>query len=571
MKLFKQVEKMMNKKQYGKGSVQVANSISSALSAKSTESISLGRNEPCICGSGKKYKKCCLGLQNEASNSSKFNPTMLDLEWQKIRRTEGTLVDDVLMPYVRQHIKMPFIMDFVFDEFTVDLKMPNETVKAALMDCIFLPWFLFSWVPYSNFDLTKRGRVAPIAIQYLRENQHYLSDYQVNFINTACLAHYSYYRVLAIEPGKSLTLKDMLLDKEVTIKEYNATKTVNLGEIIFTKVIEIDGQSIAFGMMPYVMPAEYGTEIIHVKHYILEQENRTKLSVKLLRDYWDEALREFFFKWLLSRFTPPTLYNTDGDEILFHTLELQLAMLPEETFDLLFHLTLDDEEAKQHYIDDAKKNKQGEIVELHFSWSKKNKKCNAVMDNTIIANIKLKLNDNRKLRSVNNTSDESNSSEDGAVTLMTIETNSSKRAKLATKTMRKLFGDKIISLTTTSKSVEEEVEFQRLQRERSEKDDYENQEKDTHINEFKNTEEMHDILHKMGQEHWKRWLDESIPALGGLTPNEAAKNDKGRELLEELLLSFEARANNLESENIFKPDVDELRRKLGLKKVSKKK
>jgi len=26
---------------------------------------SVGRNEPCICGSGKKYKKCCLQLHNQ--------------------------------------------------------------------------------------------------------------------------------------------------------------------------------------------------------------------------------------------------------------------------------------------------------------------------------------------------------------------------------------------------------------------------------------------------------------------------------------------------------------------------
>jgi len=26
-----------------------------------TKSVKVGRNDPCPCGSGKKYKKCCLG------------------------------------------------------------------------------------------------------------------------------------------------------------------------------------------------------------------------------------------------------------------------------------------------------------------------------------------------------------------------------------------------------------------------------------------------------------------------------------------------------------------------------
>lgn len=26
--------------------------------------MKIGRNEPCLCGSGKKYKKCCFGLDD---------------------------------------------------------------------------------------------------------------------------------------------------------------------------------------------------------------------------------------------------------------------------------------------------------------------------------------------------------------------------------------------------------------------------------------------------------------------------------------------------------------------------
>ncbi len=26
-----------------------------------TQKVKIGRNDPCLCGSGKKYKKCCLG------------------------------------------------------------------------------------------------------------------------------------------------------------------------------------------------------------------------------------------------------------------------------------------------------------------------------------------------------------------------------------------------------------------------------------------------------------------------------------------------------------------------------
>lgn len=35
----------------------------------------IGRNEPCPCGSGKKYKSCCIGNACEAGESSATNPT----------------------------------------------------------------------------------------------------------------------------------------------------------------------------------------------------------------------------------------------------------------------------------------------------------------------------------------------------------------------------------------------------------------------------------------------------------------------------------------------------------------
>ena len=37
-----------------------------------------GRNEPCLCGSGKKYKKCCLNAASTTTNNNRFIYTDLD-------------------------------------------------------------------------------------------------------------------------------------------------------------------------------------------------------------------------------------------------------------------------------------------------------------------------------------------------------------------------------------------------------------------------------------------------------------------------------------------------------------
>ncbi len=53
------------------------------------------------------------------------------------------------------------------------------------------------------------------------------------------------------------------------------------------------------------------------------------------------------------------------------------------------------------------------------------------------------------------------------------------------------------------------------------------------------------LLAKLMERHWRKWLTEEIPALGGKTPKEAVRSKKGREQVRELLKSFE----NMEEHN----------------------
>jgi len=63
----------------------------------------------------------------------------------------------------------------------------------------------------------------------------------------------------------------------------------------------------------------------------------------------------------------------------------------------------------------------------------------------------------------------------------------------------------------------------------------------------------------------RQWLDESIPALGGLTPREAAQSAEGRELLEDLF-DYMARdqARRKMPPGMFSPDYRKAKKMLGL-------
>ena len=64
------------------------------------------------------------------------------------------------------------------------------------------------------------------------------------------------------------------------------------------------------------------------------------------------------------------------------------------------------------------------------------------------------------------------------------------------------------------------------------------------------------------RQHEDRWLSERIPALGGLTPREAAANPAAREELIALLDDFEWQERR--TPNAFSMDADRIRSELGL-------
>ena len=74
------------------------------------------------------------------------------------------------------------------------------------------------------------------------------------------------------------------------------------------------------------------------------------------------------------------------------------------------------------------------------------------------------------------------------------------------------------------------------------------------------------MIRSFWKDHYKRWFDEPIPALEGLTPRQAAKDPKKRPLLVELLKDYEnhEEADRRAGRPVY--GVDKLRRKLGLDK-----
>lgn len=475
-----------------------------------------GRNDLCFCGSGRKYKVCCLANQSVSVS---------DFAWHKLRQCEGTVMDQHLIPYVMEKLP-PVVIETALEDLIPE-NLPEAIDEELLFTNFFLPWLMFNWIPDDDFGIDDFSPNEPIALQYSRKNKFRLDHQQKQFIESICQTHYSFYVIVEVIPEEALIIKDIILGNEFKIKERQGTRSIKRGDIVFSRVLSLDEQSICVGMAPYLVPARCHHDLLKFRDWLIEENDGQALTAALLRDEFEMELMEYFFSVITALFNQPfpKLHNTDDDPIQFCKSYFKLELSLEETLNKLLPLSLSDD--ANEFLSEAQYDHSGALSRIKFPWLKKGNKRLKAWENTLMGDITLH--------------------EDTLI----LETNSENRSKKGQTLLKKYLKEKIHFQSTLIESVEQKMK-------NSPSNGTEKQEV-----ELQNNPEIQERLKEMAQQHWLHWFDEPIPLLDHKTPREAAKTKKGREQLEALLLEYER--NNLDqSNNAFKADIALIRSELAL-------
>lgn len=478
----------------------------------------IGRNDECSCGSGKKYKKCC---------STTSNATVFDLAWQNLRQTEGRVVDQHLMPYVTTTLSPDVLKTAIEDLFP---ELPEEIEEHFLIQFV-IPWVLFNWIPDEDFGLSNFNAEQTIAINYLNSSQNKLNSIEKRFIQAMDNTYYSFYCIMEVEHDKSLTVKDLLLGSTHIIKEKQGTHYLKRGDIVFSRLLSLDEQSIFIGMAPLVIPVKYQTNLIDFREWLIEENDNNPLTPDALRIELNLDLFDYFFETLeyLHSNPRPTLVNTDGDLILFSKSHFKLDISIEETLNCLLPLAL--LKKSDQIIESAKRDKKGQIKSLEFPWLIKGNKKHKDWENTIMGHVTIQKNK------------------------LILGTNSEKRTQKGKKLLTKYLGDNIHFQQTLMETLEQKMNSL----------PYNNEEQTKTSQDLLQLPEVQEQIKQMAKKHWENWFDSPIPVLNNQTPREAAKTISGRERLEALLLHYE-RNDHEKNDTIhhFKADIQYIRATLNL-------
>ncbi|WP_237761287.1 MbcA/ParS/Xre antitoxin family protein [Legionella cherrii] len=408
--------------------------------------------------------------------------------------------------------------------------LPDSVDDAHFFNQFTIPWVLFNWTSeLDDFGIEHFDENLSIAMNYLRTYESQLNSAEKRFIKAINETYYSFYSVLEVTFEKSILVKDIFLGTTHLIKERQGTHFLKKGDIVFSRILTVDNQSIFVGMAPIIIPVRLQTSLIDFREWLVQENDDSPLTAVALKTELDLDILDYFFDTIEYLADPkPTLVNTDGDLIIFSKSYFELDMDIEEALYCLLPLALLKNPEK--ILESAKRNKSRKIIELDLPWLKKGNKKHPEWENTILGHITI----NKKK--------------------LILETNSEKRTQKGKKLLTKYLGDKIHFQKTLLESPEQKMKS-------LPKPDIENE---ASISPY-DIPEIQEQLKLMAKQHWDAWFDNPIPALNNKTPRQASKTEDGRERLEALLLHYERNDEQInEHAHYFKADINFIKSELNL-------
>ena len=200
----------------------------------------IGRNDPCPCGSGRKYKKCCLASDEE--------------RW-RVQARQDHVRDSVISQ----------LLDFVDrPEFEADYERAERRFWSDRLDHLALPdvealvdapdslikfnsWLLF------DFNLGAGGTAASL---FQRQQGSHLDPDESAYLASMLTSYLALYEVRSVAPGIGVTMTNLWTDEVVFVEERTATEGLVSGDLLGARVVpHADGRLLFEGAL-YLYPGD---------------------------------------------------------------------------------------------------------------------------------------------------------------------------------------------------------------------------------------------------------------------------------------------------------------------------
>jgi len=208
----------------------------------------VGRNEPCPCGSGKKFKKCC--AEREQAHPGEAPGTESELALRA--RTWGQIFEfstrDKFAPHLQLGLKC-----FAGDEFA-----ELEIFEALpLLTCSEAEDLLREWL-VCDF----RGAAAKSLLErYLERSEAQLEPPARRLWQRMLASHTALYEVDSTTPGEEVRLVDLVDGARWAVQDVRGSFVLESRALVAARLVTLDG-ALRFSRPPMAFPAECKTDLL---------------------------------------------------------------------------------------------------------------------------------------------------------------------------------------------------------------------------------------------------------------------------------------------------------------------
>ncbi|MBW2146980.1 MAG: SEC-C domain-containing protein [Deltaproteobacteria bacterium] len=483
--------------------------------------VKIKRNAPCPCGSGKKYKKCCLQRNDAAQISPKtYHDYCLE-------------VVNALRPKI-----LKFIKQNNFDRHIVRAKnlywQPLEKyLDSPEMDkadfLAFMEWFVH------DFIIPEKGKPA---IQLYFESTPKLTTKEMQVLKDWQDAYLSVFQVKEVKPGEGFLAEDIFTQEEVFISDVTLSRNVRKWELVTIRKIKVLNEWQASAAGSKQSPRDKG----NIRQFVLE------CFADYKKEHPESSLNQFLRErgYLLNHYRltqhakpdMPKIITSSGEQVVFrealyHVKDfLAVAKALEKAEDF---------EASNWVEDDS-----GHLLEINFDWLQRGKSGKFDIENKIEDGLELKTyatyGPSEKQYLVL-----------GTVKLvsgrLTLAVMGNERFALGKKRLEEILKGLVKHRLDSLTSIESAFRRGKTQSPPSRKKEIP-------------AEIQKTILKNALDNHFKNWVNMPLKGLGGLSPKEAVNSKEGRIQVEDLLRELEYLYSGKESNISY--DISWIRKELGL-------
>ena len=247
----------------------------------------IGRNELCPCGSGKKYKKCCL----QKNQSIEFTRNKILYAKGLYKNMENKIYEYSKPSPLEEHREKCIKKFYISQESNLKI------------DKLYNTYLIYD---YRNDN----GNI--IINMFSKDNKLALNTSQKNILSSMIKSNVSIFKIEDMTTTK-MTIRDYFTDNKLIVEDVDLFKSLNVNENIIGRFVNIQGMNILVDDFVKVSNANIKIILENIKQ--LYKQNNNMKSIKEMLIYNSDLIYKFAQQIILndeSYIVTPLSFNMDN-------------------------------------------------------------------------------------------------------------------------------------------------------------------------------------------------------------------------------------------------------------------